>query len=304
MTSTAVPERAELRDCLTVIRPGLGSERVRPTWHHADVLNHSSVGDRYRHLRLHAPSVAGLTRPGQFVMLTAARDGEHGPVLPRPMAIYRRDAGAGTIEIVYGVVGSGTQQLSTFRAGERMLTVGPLGQGFHLDPTARRVLLVGRGIGTCSITTVAQELAGGATEILAVTSGRDERALIGAELYREYGASALYEITDTGGTSTVQALHERLTADLDANPPQQIMTCGSDRLAELCRTLGDRWAADVQVSLEAHMACGLGYCHGCASGTRGGPVESPLICKDGPVFRIGGDPAGGISAGEAAEARR
>nr|WP_239081874.1 hypothetical protein [Streptomyces sp. SID9727] len=34
------------------------------------------------------------------------------------------------------------------------------------------------------------------------------------------------------------------------------------------------------------MACGLGYCHGCATGTRGGPEESPLICKDGPVFRL------------------
>jgi len=42
----------------------------------------------------------------------------------------------------------------------------------------------------------------------------------------------------------------------------------------------------VQVSLEAHMACGLGYCHGCATGTRTADEESPLICRDGPVFRL------------------
>jgi dihydroorotate dehydrogenase electron transfer subunit len=39
------------------------------------------------------------------------------------------------------------------------------------------------------------------------------------------------------------------------------------------------------VSLEAHMACGLGYCHGCSSGAPGLAEEAPLVCRDGPVFR-------------------
>ncbi|QWA26296.1 dihydroorotate oxidase electron transfer subunit [Streptomyces sp. JCM17656] len=261
-------------------------EGPRPGWHHAEVLDHRPVGKRYRHLRLRAPHVASTARPGQFVMLTAARPGERGPVLPRPMAVYRRIPEEGSIEIVYGVVGSGTRQLSTFRRGERMLTVGPLGRGFHLDPAARRVLLVGRGIGTCSLTTVAEELAGTGTDVLAVTSGRDELHLVGGNRYRQLGAVTVHEVTDSAGDSSVDALRGWLTSELDADPPQQIMTCGSERLVRLCASLGERWSADVQVSLEAHMACGLGYCHGCASGIRGGSAESPLICKDGPVFRL------------------
>lgn len=260
-------------------------EEPRPTWHHAAVDEHHDLAGRYRYLRLQAPSIAATARAGQFVMLTAACEEETAPVLPRPMAIYRRDPRSGTIDIVYAQVGAGTRRIAAFRPGKRMLVTGPLGQGFRLASRAKRVLLVGRGIGTCSLTTVAQDCVSAGTEIIAVTSATNPALLIGGALYREYGGR-VYPVTDADGTSSPGALRAVLTADLDDGPPQQIMTCGSERLARLCRDLGDRWDADVQVSLEAHMACGLGYCHGCATGTRGAPGESPLICRDGPVFRL------------------
>ncbi|WP_432853543.1 dihydroorotate oxidase electron transfer subunit [Amycolatopsis sp. CA-161197] len=282
MTTT---ETRAVRDHVTPLPP-TGAVLPTPTWHHAEVLEHRPEADRYQYLRLHAPSIARAATAGQFVMLTAARHGERGPVLPRPMAIYRRDAEAGTIEVVYGVVGDGTRKLTTFAAGETMLVVGPLGRGFHVPTGTPRVLLVGRGIGTCSLTTVAQDLAGSGTELVAVASGRTRQAVIGADFYRECGAERVLTVTDAEGTSEIARLRAELTSTLDSAPPRQIFTCGSDRLAWLCRELADRWGAEAQVSLEAHMACGLGYCHGCATGTRGGPEESPLICKDGPVFRL------------------
>ncbi|MDX3107930.1 hypothetical protein ACIBO5_02685 [Nonomuraea angiospora] len=271
-----------VHDAITTVRAN--GSRPRPTWHHAPVVDHFPLTDRYRYLRLEAPSIARSAAAGQFVMLTAAREDEGGPVLPRPMAIYRRDAEAGVIDIIYGVVGAGTRRLATFLPGERMLVVGPLGQGFQIEPRTKRMLLIGRGIGTCSLTTLAQDHAETGVEIIAVSSGRDDDSVIGGALYREYRAGAVYEVTDAAGSSSVDHLYARLTVDLDGDPPQQIMICGSHRLTELARALGERWQAGVQVSLEAHMACGLGYCHGCATGTRSGPEESPLICKDGPVF--------------------
>jgi dihydroorotate dehydrogenase electron transfer subunit len=274
-----------LDDALRVLPPAPG-ERPEPTWHHATVLAHRAAGGRHRFLRLHAPSVARTARPGQFVMITVARPGEQGPVLPRPMAVYRRDPAAGTLDVVYGVVGEGTRRLASRRVRERLLVVGPLGQGFRVRRTTSRVLLVGRGIGTCSLTTVAQDLAGTGTEVVAVTSARNADSLVGEDLYRALGAHAVHAVTDADGSSGVPVLRARLLAALDATPPHQIMTCGSRRLTRLCRELGARWGAEVQVSLEAHMACGVGYCHGCATGTRGGPEESPLICRDGPVFRL------------------
>ena len=79
--------------------------------------------------------------------------------------------------------------------------------------------------------------------------------MIGADFYRSYGAQ-VYEVTDREGTSTPEALFAILTADLDINPPEVIMTCGSDRLIRLCEDLAQRWGSKVQVSVEAHMACG------------------------------------------------
>jgi dihydroorotate dehydrogenase electron transfer subunit len=262
------------------------TDRPAPAWCHAEVIVNRRLTDRYRHLRLAAPSIAASARAGQFVMLTAAKDGSAGPVLPRPMAIYTRDAGSGVVDILYAVVGEGTRALSTFAPGERMVVVGPLGQGFVVLPETDRLLVIGRGIGTCSLTCVAQDLAQAPVEVFAVTSGRDPESVIGEELFREHGAAAVWAVNDAEGSSDVDELRPRLFDAFDDRPPQQILTCGSDRLARLSADLGDRWGASVQFSIEAHMACGLGYCHGCSTGGPAGADEAPLVCRDGPVFRL------------------
>ncbi|RGC69192.1 Dihydroorotate dehydrogenase B (NAD(+)), electron transfer subunit [Micromonospora sp. MW-13] len=260
------------------------THRPRPTWHHAPVLRHEPVGDRYRLLRLHAPTIATRAQAGQFVMLTAARTDEVGPVLPRPMAIYDVVPETGTLDVVYGVLGGGTRKLSTFAVGETMLVTGPLGQGFHLTAGSNHVLLLGRGIGTCSLTMVAaaNTARGGVTT--AVVSARHPGALVGVDVLRRGGTGQLHQVTDQDATSEPDFLATLLTATLDNNPPELILTCGSQRLVDLAAELGRRWGAEVQVSVEAHMACGLGYCHGCSSGQRGEGREAPLVCLDGPVF--------------------
>jgi dihydroorotate dehydrogenase electron transfer subunit len=273
--------------------------RPVPVAESARVLAHRPVADRYRFLSLHAPGIADTALPGQFVMVTVARPGQGTPVLPRPMAIYRRDSTSGIVDILYGVVGNGTRQLATFAAGEELLLVGPLGRPFEVAGDTHRVLLVGRGIGTCSLTTVAEDNRydgnlgrGNAVRLTAVTSGRTRAALIGADLYREAGAEHVYEVCDEDGTSDPETLYARLAADLDADPPDLVLTCGSERLLRLCGRLATRWGSRVQVSVEAHMACGIGYCHGCASGARGEGEESPLVCVDGPVFGWRPEPVG------------
>lgn len=260
------------------------ANRAAPSWHHAPVLHHEQIGDRYRELRLHAPYIANTVQAGQFVMLTIARPGEATPVLPRPMAVYSRDPEAGTVDVLYGVVGEGTRRLATFEPGEEILVVGPLGRGFRIAPSVQSVLLLGRGIGTCSLTPVAQDNQQRGIETIAVTSARHEGALIGVETFRDFGAATVYAVTDKRRTSHPDALLGRLIGDWDSQPPDLVLSCGSQRLTDLGARLAQRWGAGMQVSLEAHMACGLGYCHGCASGARSEGEETPLICTDGPVF--------------------
>ncbi|GAB3686867.1 iron-sulfur cluster-binding protein [Saccharopolyspora tripterygii] len=98
-------------------------------------------------------------------------------------------------------------------------------------------------------------------------------------------------MTDAEGTSSVSALRERSHRAFDSDRPQQILTSGSERLTRLAPELAARWHAGAQVSIEAHMACGLGYCHGCAAGDGGSAHDAPLVCRDGPVFGVGSQPA-------------
>jgi dihydroorotate dehydrogenase electron transfer subunit len=180
--------------------------------------------------------------------------------------------------------------MAGWRAGESMTIVGPLGRGFSIPPRARSILLLGRGIGNCSLTTLVPEAVALGVKVSVVVSGRDPGALVGGETCREAGAAQVLEVVDTDGSSDVTRVLAALGSSATAHDAYYV--CGSHRLLELAARLahdagrgGPADHAEVQVSLEAHMACGLGYCHGCAAGRPGLPAETPLVCRDGPVFR-------------------
>lgn len=266
-------------------------DRPRRSLLRAEVLGHEHIADRYWWLKLHAPPVAAVARPGQFVMLTVARELEHAPVLPRPMALCDWDAATGSVEIVYGVVGEGTRRLSTVGRGAVITTVGPLGRGFTLAEEGRDlrpgpIWLIGRGIGTCSLASSARVGSGLGRDVVAVDSARNHHALISTHCYRSSDLRHLIQVVDSDGSSDPAVLEERLQVLGDAAPPALIATCGSDRLLRLSTRLGRRFEARVEVSLEAHMACGMGYCHGCSRGERTASAESPLVCEEGPVFQV------------------
>lgn len=269
-----------------VVMPNLraAADNLEPLLHDACILEHRWLADRYWLMRLEAPEMAERARPGQFVMLTVCRDGEWDPPLPRPMAIFDAAPAEGTIELVYGVVGRGTTKLTSFVAGERIVTVGPLGRPFHLSSETREALILGRGIGSCSLTELAREAQRRGVGVTVIDSGRHADALTGNGKFRQLGLQDVTGVTDEAGTSDTTLLRRDLVERLSHRPPQQIFVCGSARLLRLAGELGLLWDATVQVSVEAPMACGLGYCHGCSSGLRSAEPEAPLVCKDGPVF--------------------
>ena len=136
--------------------PPEASARAAPTFGYLPVLANEHIGDRYWHLRLHAPAIARTVSAGQFLMLTPSRAAAESLMLPRPMAVYDADANEGTVDVVYGVVGPGTQRLTTFTSGETIPTLGPLGRPIEVDAAVRSLLAIGRGIGTCSLTLLAR----------------------------------------------------------------------------------------------------------------------------------------------------
>ncbi|MDO8562684.1 MAG: dihydroorotate oxidase electron transfer subunit, partial [Candidatus Limnocylindria bacterium] len=246
----------------------------------APVLLNEEVAPAHFLLRLFVPAMARAARPGQFAMISLIRDGESLTTLPRPMALYDWDGAEGSVDFLYRVVGRGTKVMSGFRPGERLVTVGPLGRGFTVRSDTRRMLLLGRGIGVCSLTGLGRAAAERDVALEVVISAREPGALIGVELFRSFGAR-VWTVTDQDGSSDVARLQGLLASRLEVAPAQQIAVCGSERLLLLGARLAERFRASLEVSLEARMACGIGYCHGCASGRRDPADESPLICAVG-----------------------
>ncbi|HEX5465344.1 MAG TPA: hypothetical protein VFW92_01580 [Candidatus Limnocylindrales bacterium] len=271
---------------LTTLEDDGADFRVRPMLIRAPVLRNERLISDYWQLTLDAPAVADGAQPGQFAMLTIARQDGLTPLLPRPMALCRWDRAAGSIDVVYRVVGEGTAALTTWRSGEQMTTVGPLGTGFKLRAGASTILLLGRGIGTCSLTALALRGVSEGVRVVAVASRRDKQAAAGAALYGGDGSIEIIDVLDTDGSSDPAAVRRELLRRFDVTGPDQIFVCGSERLLRLAADLGDSHGAEVQVSIEAHMACGIGYCHGCSSGAPGLGEEAPLVCTNGPAFRV------------------
>ena len=87
-----------------------------------------------------APLVAKKCLPGQFIVL---RLDEHGERVPLTIADYDRKAG--TVTIIFQIVGGATMELNALNAGDSLVDfVGPLGTPSKLEGL-KKVAVVGGG---------------------------------------------------------------------------------------------------------------------------------------------------------------
>ncbi len=127
----------------------------------AVVRSNTRLSDEYSVLTLDAPEIAGLARPGQFVMVKPSRGTD--PLLRRPFSIFEilRDGhGQPTgISILNKRVGAGTRLVYDAEPGARVACLGPLGRPFEpVDPPAQAWMVAG-GVGLAPFVTLAEALA-------------------------------------------------------------------------------------------------------------------------------------------------
>lgn len=201
------------------------------------------------------------------------------PLLRRPFSIHSRYPD-GSIELLLRVVGRGTAMLAAATAGQQISLVGPLGRGFGAPP-AGEVCLVGGGIGCAPLFFLAQWL---------VEQGTFPLVLLGAGNAGEHAAHvpglrdlgcAVHVSTDDGSLG-----HHGFVTDLLpalSTKVKKVYACGPvPMMAAVARFCADHLACEV--SLETHMACGLGACLGCAIPIPGRTDAFWHVCKHGPVF--------------------
>ena len=260
--------------------------KIRPLSISGRIISNRKVTDSCFHLVLQAPGISRQARPGQFVMVKAGFRDE--PLLRRPLSVHGADAKQ--LELLYEVVGPATQQFSVMKPGQSLDLIGPLGNGFDLRAIAAksgrgaaRPVLVAGGMGVAPLVFLAKYLR--ETKPLVLIGARTASQVLCEKEFKRLGLRATIATDDASrglGGYVTDLLEDRLRAQEFKSSGVVIYACGPQpmlsALARRCLKTG----IPCQVSLEAHMACGIGACLGCVVLTKTGYKR---VCKDGPVFR-------------------
>jgi dihydroorotate dehydrogenase electron transfer subunit len=228
-------------------------------------------------LEIESSDIAAAAKPGQFVMISC--DSGSGRLLRRPISInlVKNDV----VTFLYAAIGEGTKWLAQRKPGESLDLLGPLGNGFSIDPESHNILLVAGGMGIAPLCWTAQ---------IALKQGKSVKLLIGAKnsslvfpqalLPESIETLIMTEDGSTGKKGMITALLPEQTRSVD-----QIFICGPLPMYKAINRdfLPLLKGKTVQVSLEVRMACGLGFCYACTIKTRQGLKQ---VCKDGPVFNL------------------
>lgn len=261
-------------------------------------------GEQYR-LLLKSPQCAARATAGSFVHIQC------DPSLPlrRPLSIMRADRDAGSIEILFKVVGDGLKALAHKQPGDRLSSIGPIGQGFKPTRTRRRPLLIGGGVGIPPMVFLAEQLKEdkGQWQPLVIMGSEIPFPFASAKTslaggWLPAGINATMPLLESWGIPCTLAsgedfvgtfrglvtdVAEKYLSSLDrkALGETEIFSCGPTPMLRAVAALAERYELPCQVSLEEYMACGIGGCAGCTV-----LVQTPdgaamkRVCVDGPVF--------------------
>ena len=224
-------------------------------------------------LLVHAPEIARMAEPGQFVQLRILSGAFP---LRRPVGVAAVDREKGNIAFIYRVVGKGTKALSALQKDDTVNVLGPLGHGFSL--AFERPLIIGGGMGLSPLLYYAAALAGRGDVLM---GGRTAEELFWNTLFTGF-ARHIFLTTDDGSLGVKGFTTDLLPTLLSRYDYDGIVVCGPEIMMRTVAKIAGEHHIPCEVSLEKRMACGLGACLSCSIDVRGGGRRK--VCKDGPVF--------------------
>ena len=246
------------------------------------VLKQQCIGKDIYDMTIQTKHIAGHAKAGQFVSLYS---NDASKLLPRPISLCGIDAEAGTLRLVYRVTGegTGTEEFSRLKAGDTIRVLGPLGNGFTVEP-GKKAFLIGGGIGIPPMLELAKSIkAAGTWEFVSVMGYRDAQTFLLDE-FKEQGDC--YVATEDGSVgakgNVLDAMKEyKLNADV-------IYACGPTPMLRALKAYAAEQGMTCYISMEERMACGIGACLACVCDSKEkdahSNVKNKRICKEGPVF--------------------
>ena len=227
----------------------------------------------YHVLSITAPGITELTRPGHFVTVGIGGE-ESALLLRRAFAIHQvqsRGVYGGTLDIVVGVHGNGTQWLADRRRHDTLDLVGPLGRPFILPKERVNCVLIGGGYGTAPLFMLAEQLRERGCRVDTIVGAATEEKLFGRlELKRL--SSTLTITTDDGSLGLQGRVTDILPDLMQKSDAAVVYACGPMPMLAAVADIATEYRAYSQCAVEEAMACGVGVCMTCVL---------PIIGEDG-----------------------
>ena len=227
-------------------------------------------------LSIEAPLIAQKAQPGQFIIVRPLEESER---IPLTIAGYDRQAG--TVDIIFQIVGDTTMELNALKVGDEVHDfVGPLGRPTETEGL-KKVCVVGGGVGCAIALPIARRLHEEGCVVHSIIGFRSKDLLI---LEDDFAACSdeLRVMTDDGSygqKGVVTAALEELIAA--GNQYDEVITIGPLIMMKFVVKTCQKYHIKSVVSMNPIMIDGTGMCGGCRL-TVGG--ETKFACVDGPEF--------------------
>ena len=239
------------------------------------ILKKEALNPTVSRMVIEAPLIAKKAQAGQCIILRADEEGER---IPLTIADYDREAG--TVTIIYQIVGATTMRLDRLQQGDALQDfVGPLGRPTEIEGL-RRVAVVGGGVGCAIALPVTKALAAAGAQVDSVVGFRSRELVILEEEFR--AASREFCImTDDGSYGKKGLVTDALRDLLERNEYDEVIAIGPLIMMKFVAQLTRTYGVKTIVSMNPIMIDGTGMCGGCRL-TVGG--ETKFACVDGPDF--------------------
>ena len=227
-------------------------------------------------LSIEAPLIAQKAQPGQFIIVRPLEESER---IPLTIAGYDRQAG--TVDIIFQIVGDTTMELNALKVGDEVHDfVGPLGRPTETEGL-KKVCVVGGGVGCAIALPIARKLHEEGCVVHSIIGFRSKDLLI---LEDDFAACSdeLRVMTDDGSygqKGVVTAALEELIAA--GNQYDEVITIGPLIMMKFVVKTCQKYHIKSVVSMNPIMIDGTGMCGGCRL-TVGGKMK--FACVDGPDF--------------------
>lgn len=225
---------------------------------------------------IYAPLVAKKAEAGQFIILRVDENGER-----IPLTVAGFDRNAGTVKIIFQIVGGTTMRLNAKNEGDCITDfVGPLGCATKTDGV-KKVCIVGGGVGCAIALPVAQKFKALGCEVHSVIGFRNKDLLI---LEEEFSACSdkLTVMTDDGSYGRQGVVTVPLKEAIENGENyDEVIAIGPLVMMKFVVATTKPYGIKTTVSMNPIMIDGTGMCGGCRL-TVGGKTK--FACVDGPDF--------------------